>query len=76
MTQFIGMAFQAEMSMWNSFDQLEKYMKKSDDRKPMATLHEATGRLEIKHAARAIYSIFKLIYYFKFQAESSIDFIQ
>ena len=32
--------------------------------------------MEIEHVARAIYSIFKLIYYFKFQAESSIDFIQ
>jgi len=38
------MAFEAGMSIWNSFDQLEKYMKKSDGRKPMATLHEAAGR--------------------------------
>jgi len=43
-TQFIGMSFGAEMSMWNSFDQLEKYMKKSDAYKPIGMLHEAAGR--------------------------------
>lgn len=30
--------------MWKIFDHLEMYMKKSDDGKPMATLHGAAGR--------------------------------
>jgi len=46
-------------------------MKRSDDRKPMATLHKARGRFGNQgRCTRRLYSIFK------FQAESSMDFIQ
>jgi len=42
-TQFIvrPISFQAEISMWNIFDQLEMYMTNGDDHGPMEMLHEA-----------------------------------
>ena len=46
--------------MWNSFDLLEMYAKKIDDRNPMETLHEASGRFG--NRARAIYFIFKFMH--------------
>jgi len=49
-TQFISILFQAGMSMWNIFDQLEMYLKNGDDREPMRMVHGAAGRFGIEHA--------------------------
>ena len=37
-TQFIGISFQAGMSMWNAVYKLEMHMKKLDDQNPAKAL--------------------------------------
>lgn len=39
--------------MWNSFDQLEMYMKNGDDHEPMGMVHVADGRFG--NRSRAIF---------------------
>ncbi len=59
-----GIRFQAEMSMWNIFDQSETYGKNGDDQEPMKMLHGAAG-LFWKSSKRNV-NYFELLYYFVF----------